>query len=125
MNIDELEAGRELDALVAEKVMKCKTATKEWNGVLHPFCCCDGSDHEQRCTYVPGMLAYYSTDIAAAWEVVERFDNFSLSRAWSMNGQKVGVACWLAGGFVDLAATAPLAICRAALKAVGVETVEL
>ena len=122
MNIDELEAGRELDALVAEKVMKCKTATKEWNGVLHPFCCCDGSDHEQRCTYVPGMLAYYSTDIAAAWEVVEKL--FTLNAFVEIGNDAFQWTVMVIPrsrrdcnyGYGE---TVHLAICRAALKAVG------
>lgn len=81
MDIDKLEAGRELDALVAERVMEIDLAAvrDEVGWYKHP----DGYTRRE-----PPCLPY-STEIAAAWEVVE----------------KLGAV--------------PLAICRAALKAKG------
>ncbi len=98
----ELKAGRELDALVAEKVM----------GDLPP-----------RGYSIPD----YSTSISAAWEVVEKLIADShivaLGVSWDAAkdhwkflmrdfGEIVNTEYW------PSAPTAPLAICRAALKAV-------
>jgi hypothetical protein len=57
------EAGRELDALVAEKVMGIPKELISINGPIDS-------------PYNPGTLVreieHYSTDISAAWEVVDR-----------------------------------------------------
>ncbi len=90
-----LEAGRDLDALVAEKVMG------------------------ETCLFTAPA---YSTDIAAAWQVVDKLHALSFYL-------EVGSAGWMAR-FANIsateasAATAPLAICLAALKAVGVTVPE-
>jgi len=86
-----VKAGRVMDYLVAEKVM-------EW---------------EQPGSQVP----YYSTDIAAAWAAVKHSNGWlhltcdSSQKQWTAQfmGMDVGVS----------GSTAPEAICRAALKAVG------
>ena len=108
-----MRAGRELDALVAEKVM--------------------------------GLAAPYSTDIAAAWLVVEhmhaRLDPAAQGAHQLLTLMCVGHYrdCWAASfdfeltddwheadrigayPFAARAETAPLAICLAALRTVGVE----
>lgn len=112
-----LEAGRELDALVAEKVMG-------WASV-HP-----GDEYDPR---TPGSLVYvgitpdqrqlailppYTTDIGAAWQVIETL----AARGVSLDMQyRVFTAEWElnVGGALGYGETAPLAICRAALEAVG------
>jgi len=112
-----IEAGRELDALVAEKVMGWKPSmfsNYPWQLVPPDG---DGSAVRQ----VPN----YSTDIAAAWLVVERMCEFP-------SYVSLGFGKWLqfrvdiatgAGREVmnsrAFAKTAPLAICNAALAAVG------
>ena len=152
MNRDEiqrLEAGRELDALVAEKVMKlnCKKGIS-WKSDLSAF----GGKGEiefdseftierewvQEGDYVIvfddgqlGIMPAYSTDIAAAWEVVEQLETMrpdiltDIHRI-SHNGERSGLQ-WAAhmrviGGegkyIYELAETVPIAICRAALLAV-------
>ena len=130
--------GRELDALVAEKVM----------GLTHEAPVCNGYScleemHDSGCSV--GMAnfhypAHYSTDISAAWQVVEKMRGAS----------KIGkIPCdlvvWVGSanakwfceifdlsptGYVGYdgplieakceGITAPHAICLAALKAVGV-----
>ena len=75
MDIDKLEAGRELDALIAERVMGCHSAIQEYVGRPEAFCGCDDNAHEQSDSHVYGILARYSTDIAAAWEVLEKLVN--------------------------------------------------
>lgn len=106
---------REIDRLVAEHVMQDTFAS----------------------------TPHYSTDIAAAWEVMERLTRaestlhmpiFNLRFMAEVRGE-YAYPCWLvnyaesSGPGIDLskvltesmADTAPLAICKAALKAKGVE----
>lgn len=114
--INELEAGRELDALIAEKIFnRCVhvlTATPE-PGIFKCRKCDAGgfyfvTDYEGRVVGVPR----YSEDIRAALEIAEKLKAFSLSRhsdgswhCWHWNKTHIGA----------VAETAPLAICRAAL----------
>ena len=96
-NCDELQAGMELDMLIAKEVMGCELEhmTKEF---------------------------YPSTNITAAWKVVEhlRMRGFFQFQVWNY------LYVWHASfanadfGLTDLeveAPTAPLAICRAAIRA--------
>jgi hypothetical protein len=113
MNIDELQAGRELDALVAEKVMGYTLGTPP-----SPESAINLAGPEY-----PVTVPHYSTDIAAAWQVVEKFKD----RDWRFILDKYddgwGIEIELSGGKYGsgaVAETAPLAICRVALKAVGV-----
>ena len=111
MNCD-LKAGRELDALVAEKVMGIK------------LCRCYGqkpNEHNSSarcfdCKCINSSMAY-STDIAAAWEVVEKLAAYNPSKFLI---EKCGA--WLVrfdDGTFTPGETAPHAICLAALKAVN------
>lgn len=108
MNYDEMPAGREMDALVAEKVMGIKRGDRpgEWLNELGNWLC-DTED-----------IPPYSTSISAAWEVVDKMDcYFKMTRSdlglyWEFYGPKLGFS---------YAPTVPLAICRAALKAVSNE----
>lgn len=114
-----MKPGRELNYLVAEKVMGWK-----YHDSMIP------------CIYPPGLLPYqniyghevpnYSTDIGAAWEVVEKFDFLYLYR-W--NNQPCKFECdpgeWECklsekgtDGFLGIGKTAPEAICKASLLAV-------
>lgn len=97
MDIHTIPAGRELDALVAEKVMGI--------GKLE-FDAYYGPQHR------------YSTDIAAAWEVVEKLAK-PLKVVWT---GKVWVCEVFGEPCSQEAGTAPLAICRAALKVMDMES---
>lgn len=122
MNIDEMEAGPELDILIAEKVM-------EWQRIESAVCL----------TWQPpkGLLRTYewssyevfrpSSRIASAWEVIEKLinggdylgitvDAGSHTEVYSCSFWKTWDVKWKARGDAD---TMPLAICRAALKAMG------
>lgn len=104
-----MKAGRELDALIAEKVM----------GI------------EPHIIGIENMMIYlpYSTDISAAWEVVEKM--ISIRPEKEPNAEFALVQRskeWLCGYELyeswycsASALTAPHAICLAALKAVGYE----
>jgi hypothetical protein len=125
---NEMKPGRELDALIAEKVMGYPAFAKQVLEQLgahllgegeHEHClvCGRGIDGTLEC------LPYYSTDISAAWEVVEKaglLKRFTLEQTdhgwevWDRN--EVSGDDLIAGGL-----SAPHAICLAALKAVGVD----
>lgn len=112
-----------MDALVAEKVMGLVTCAD-------PVGRCDGAKLGLCWAYKPGEagseLQRYSTDIAAAWQVLEklreRFEAVAVvsdaqtgpgadpSKGWVCFGQRPH--------FQAEGVTAPEAICRAALKAV-------
>lgn len=113
MNIDAIPAGRELDAMVAEKVMG-------WRAVGGH----KGVPSDPQCT-VHVEVPRYSTLISCAWEVVEKLQETSiLEHLEQRDGDegkyvvqfcaKPNEAWWHEHAYAD---TAPLAICRAALKA--------
>ena len=108
MNYDDMPAGRELDALVAEKVMGQETT--EWT---------DGLGGTGVTFFAP--VEPYSTDIAAAWEVAEKLIQ-TLGIAVEQPFHDGIWRCTIFGlwpkKWVCHGETAPLAICRAALKAV-------
>lgn len=107
-----MKAGRELDTLVAEKVMG-------WTYRTFPDGACPLVKHWY-CGEQYMLMQPFSTSIASAWQVVEKL---------KANGNNVWVewagTVWVCGTtsvFPDIEAdTAPLAICLAALKACGVE----
>lgn len=123
--------GRELDALIAEKVMGWENVHKHGSRLVGipptqpgiPVCLAGGE------------IPPYSTDIAAAWEVVEKLQkdnpfwktsnyegwmNFNLGPTTGNDGFG-----WYANfgdsNTIAYGKTAPHAICLAALKALGVE----
>jgi hypothetical protein len=112
-----MKPGRELDALIAEKVMGLSVIEPLRLYYRHP-------------TMVTNEIPDYSTDIAAAWQVVEKI------KAQIKPGRKerrdftvmfvdgewlVGWSLEFGGGMegMSAAATAPHAICLAALKAIN------
>jgi hypothetical protein len=126
-----VSAGRELDALVAEKVMgwEALRVERESDGgvgslVTYEVLC---GDPPAGYAALSNAVPHYSTDIGAAWEVLGRFAAFMVISSW--NGK---VGCW---AMVDARGphmsrpdqhmakgdAYPHAICLAALKAVGVE----
>jgi len=104
--MEEMKPGRELDALVAEKVMGW--APEYPGGWLHP-----PRNHPNRKKYLDhdgcSVLQPYSTDIAAAWEVVEKIE---------YNLELIEDEEWIASffGVRAFGKSAPHAICLAALK---------
>lgn len=152
MRIDEMPAGREIDALIAEKVMgwRYKEGPKfdysgpcEWNMILLPPTISD--DEYIHWNFPPkGVISktffldkHYSADIAAAWEVVKELKKQRWSFRYSNNAYadtqhaaafyRRGIGRDILGGdyvYNDnawaIANTECLAICRAALLAMGV-----
>jgi len=122
-------AGRELDALVAEKVMGWTVCRDASCGGCEATVLLMEDGWRVRAPLDQGgwPLGWWtpSTDIAAAWEVVEKLRvlgfNVSVScahgmRTWDVRGWKADNT----GRFIAHAETAPLAICLAALDALGV-----
>lgn len=113
---ERMQAGRDLDALVAEKVMKNPLGRPSFEVAQKWF-----TD-----------LPHYSTDIAAAWEVVEelkgqcrlilRTSRLSISQSSVVSAAFVDCGPLEEAQYMCREAvleTAPHAICLAALKAVG------
>lgn len=103
----------ELDLLVVEKVMEMKPA-RIWKLGTH-----DGSPPEF-------VIPPYSTDISAAWEVVEKMSTkkwcFDLQYAGSRPTATFRLSYVCRGErYESKEDTAPRAICLAALKAMGHE----
>jgi hypothetical protein len=121
INPAEMEACRELDEAVAEQVMGWTIIKRSQLSRNHwPWRRPDGEF-----TYA---LPAFSVDLYAAWEIVDRMRQFHLSfqaKGW-INSQDVEVrfSDWYAAnggnGIVvyAIASSFPLAICRAALKAI-------
>ena len=123
---------RKLDALVAEWVEKyeCVCDEEAADCPIHAY-----DDHD---TLLP-----YSSDIAAAWRVAEKMRevhgcgvNVNIVRAaFVLASDRGSYSCEIMGGrlrysspFLGLSATAitaPLAICLAALRAIGVPEAEI
>ncbi len=113
-----MNPGRELDALVDEKVMHEGPCAREDYGIGNGFRRCEcgavGRWNEDFVHYRP-----YSTNISAAWQIVEKLKAQdpalffqlanSINRKWE---------CQCGDGWSE-SDTAPRAICLAALKAVG------
>ena len=130
MNIDELQAGRELDALIAEVM------GKPFRKPTHGNCCtCQVCGH-----YHDECQCGYGDDISMAWRVFEKMPEFGFhllvghgvartdNQKYGIDNLDDGVTVHVfhkSGKSTDYDAVAdagasPLAICRAALKAVGV-----
>jgi|ERR1041385_845440 hypothetical protein len=126
MDVNQLEAGKQLDARVALEVLGWRH-NADYNNVeahwsLNIFEWVDASG------IATNILPDFSTDISAAWKVVEKFPAIVIQRATSRDGTRSGYMCSLpleANGREGQpvkslnaeADTAPLAICRAALAA--------
>ena len=106
MDIDKMEAGPEMDALVAERVMGWTAERKP--GLPHLWL---PPGH-----FISGWSP--STDISAAWQVVEKMlEKHEAFHLEYIPDKQWYAMFWFATYFTS-ADTAPLAICRAALKAV-------
>lgn len=113
-----MEAGRELDALVAEKVMglhvEWRNGLPMWVGKVLP-----GSPYVLEDGLYGHTIESYSTEIAAAWKVGEKARAIRLE-----NREPDSLKGWRCSynGFLGTGETAPLAICRAALEAIEERT---
>ena len=121
-DIDTMEAGPELDALIMTEVMEWTLLNRrEWGwGEGPPIWSTGDDDNPTRQGFCP------TTDIAAAWEVVKWGTPFG-SLSWSVHRFHSSAGtdheCRADCGHISgHAPTAPLAICRAVLNAVRGES---
>jgi len=113
---------RKIDALIAERVLGLRVVDHGFNRFTEPG--------ERAGEQIP--VRNYSTDIAAAWEVVERLSAFGFATVHRFDDttihpplKKYSVEVSIRQGMGrSVANTAPLAICLAALKAIDVEDKE-
>lgn len=124
--IDKMEAGPEMDALVAEKVMGWKLGKPRWVYTEELYGrvksqAWEGSTKDGMTQTIESWRP--STEITAAWLVVEKIGGvFRLEKYPHPDSfQGYPGICWVADFHIasSLAETAPLTICRAALKAVN------
>jgi len=109
---------RERDALVAERVMGLSKSDARQAGLNCPTCGYDGqwSSGANWRTLVP----QYSTDIATAWQVVEKLKEKYEFQLLLDHGQW-SFSVFRGDKFTVYGSTVPEVICLAALRAVGVE----
>lgn len=111
-----------MDALVAEKVMGWKPTESYWPSQSYRVKC--WNTPQSNVPLDMACLPHYSTDIAAAWQVVERLRDHQDPRVPLAFGQELqrlaGKTALEAGTLRDwwLWIT-PEAICRAALNVLG------
>ncbi|HUR38493.1 MAG TPA: hypothetical protein VM222_03325 [Planctomycetota bacterium] len=124
---NELPAGRDLDALVAEKVMGWIEVRKQ--SIANAFGQHVMDDYVGQPSIgvtQPVLVPRYSSMIQEAWKVADHLRNRSQFVAVISGMGPQGVQPWICkinrdGGFLEERAdTAPVAICLAALKAVGI-----
>ena len=125
-----MKPGRELDALIAEKVMGCKPVSAKYtNTGEHSEWLCE-CKKERHAYYYSGCDGYsyvlhkYSTDIKLAWLVVEKLKTMGFNGIFYFrNDNKMAMRFTKEDAINDRELwtnkTAPHAICLAALKAVG------
>ncbi len=122
-----MKAGKQLDALIAERIMGLLvrpahdmefTSEREWayegNFVI--------TSPEG---YSPSLCPSFSTDIAAAWQVIEKLTDYDPQLTqWGYEDGSVGWMCDFEGTEAH-APTVALAICLAALKVIdGARVIE-
>jgi hypothetical protein len=101
-----MKPGRELDLLVAEKVMGLDVSN---HSKPHYDC---------RWCWKNESIDEYSTDIAAAFEIVEKMGRYMLDDA-HIEGHNA--TFWANGPITVKGDTAPHAICLASLRARGIK----
>ena len=115
--VSELEAGRELDALIVQRIIGAKVVWQDGEP-------CWAHIHRDPRIYPPSSrvpVPPFSTEMAAAWSIIEHLTG----KGWWVRIEHVEPVHRLAderwtvnlGEYEGDGPTAPLAICRAALRA--------
>ena len=119
-NIHQLEAGRELDRLVAEKVLGWQYKLMS-DGIKSDWHWVDANDKFVCISVDDTSLPNFSANIADAWQIVEflipQFDDVSVSNTHDGYNCLISPDIWKLNVYVSFGDTAPLAICRCALLA--------
>ena len=115
--------GRELDLLIAQKIFGYG---KEIRAAGPTFVELPANIHRDKPVISPDgdleFLKKYSTDISAAWEVVEKMETYIFTLYQFPKKQYMAVFKYFNDDFEisEMGESAPHAICLAALKAKGV-----
>jgi len=136
VKIKDLEAGRELDALVARHVMELRPCdTYKVAGRFSAWVTMWGCDHGDGKCYptdpkivddAHSPLLKYSIQIQSAWEVVKKLSNDDRPLSIHHLGKDGWTVCFGPDGIVCQEKTVELAICKAALMAIlGKDEVEV
>lgn len=135
-----MKAGHELDVLIAEKVFGCKVIRATEPGISQEEfenrrltgdrCGCHGGHHIDLDDGCGSCIKEYSTDIAAAWKVVEKMHSHPkpvlmlaapqqdyVNEKWRAEFCRKFWTTDLPYEWAVSAETAPLAICLAAIAA--------
>ncbi|OMD34799.1 BC1872 family protein [Paenibacillus odorifer] len=122
--IQGMKPGREMDALIAEKVLGWTDIRRVNPAVIHSFSA-DGNHANfgfSPVLYKHVPFPLYSTDISAAWEVVEKLRIAVTPQSIGAPEELSYMAEYENAPYVELkrvfAKTAPEAICKCALLAV-------
>jgi len=133
--VDECPAGREMDAAI-EEILGYSGYFSDYILInnqrydIKTWIWKDWTPEDPPKGWRPGIMPRnYSADIAAAWELAEwlvqnhefYITNFYNPGGWSASYRKKSGSDWIPSD----TKTAPLAICRAFLKANGIEYVEV
>lgn len=122
-----MNAGRELNNLIAEKIFGHKVVHKTWNkGLCHSYTIGEPDYYDSAGEMIlHNPVPQYSEDMNEAWEVVKHIGQWKFSLTWEWDIHKmvpyataIFDPVWIHRReklFVK-ADTAPLAICLAALK---------
>lgn len=127
-----MKPGRELDALIAEKIMGwTKNITLDFYPTYYP-------SRPAQMNILGHIIPSYSTDIAAAWKVVEKlqsynpfwessdaFLGFELSPSIGINGKHNWYCNFGDSTKGKYADTVSHAICLAALKIIAIDNLEV
>lgn len=125
-----MKAGRALDALVAENVMGWVMARRTDDGTWADWGSAPNKPPKENSLAWMCAVPHYSTDITAAWTVIERliaqklWTQFTLIEhegQWKVWDYHFGPEEDKYQDYLAAAPTAPLAICLAALQAVGTQ----
>lgn len=110
-----MKPGRELDQLVAEKIFGLEVVKETWDEGKECSYSIGEPDYWYTANepggYLHNPVPFYSTDIAAAWEVFEKVKLYRLERWNDGHGWSAS-----SGRNRERGDTAPHAICLAALE---------
>lgn len=113
-----MKPGIELDALVAEKVMELKNVTKLTEPGFNEYFGASQGDYIYSSGYI---VPKYSTDIAAAWDVMEKLASFGFEVTIIKDNSSY-IRCIIKmeeDSMIFPALAASHAICLAALKVIA------
>ncbi len=115
-----MKSGKELDALIAQKVLGWKSLKRRWSNGAHSGVLDYWVDENG--TEMGSVLPKFSSDIEAAWEIVEVLECVQFTLNWRQNWEWEAHFAILDPKTQDpdiyegTGESAPLAICLCALK---------